>query len=149
MFARGGQCAARCCAQFIIACVALVLLGEEFHGIANPRHFRSGNIERSRVFGSGSHDDHIKILAQRIHRNLDANLCAGLERYAFGHHLHQPAVDRVFFHFEIGNAIAEQSAHPVILFKQGHAMPGARQLLRTRHARRARADNRNAFSSLA
>ena len=52
----------------------------------------------------------------------------------------------MLFHLEVGDAIAKQAAHPVVLFKQGDVMTSAGKLLGARHTGRARADNCYRFS---
>ena len=46
-----------------------------------------------------------------------------------------------FLHFEIRNAVAQQAADAIVLFKQGHIVACARELLRGRHASRAGAND--------
>ena len=67
---------------------------------------------------------------------------------ALGLHLLDAAVDQVLFHFEVGDAVAQQAAHAVVLLEQRHGVAGARQLLGRRHARRAGADHRHALAGL-
>ena len=64
----------------------------------------------------------------------------------FGAHLLQAAVDEVLLHLEIRNAVAQQAADAVVLFEDRDVVAGARQLLRGRQARRARADHRHALA---
>ena len=148
MLARGGKTAARRGASLVIAGIALVLLGEEFHREAHPAHFRAGNFERSRMLRPASQHDRVEILLEAFHRHIDADFGAGAECDAFGFHLHRAAIDQGLFHFEVGNAVTQQSAHPVRLFEHGHRMPGARQLLRAGEACGAGADHRHALARL-
>ncbi|MNV50181.1 hypothetical protein D3C71_1421780 [compost metagenome] len=64
---------------------------------------------------------------------------AGAKHHAFGFHLLDAAVNVRLLHLEVRNAVAQQPAHAVVLFKQRDAVASARELLCCRHARRARA----------
>ncbi len=55
-------------------------------------------------------------------------------------------VDDVFLHLEVRNAVAEQAADAIGLFKQSHPMTGSGKLLRRGHTRRSGADDRDAFA---
>ena len=54
---------------------------------------------------------------------------AGLELHPLGGHLFQAAVDDVLLQLEIGDAVAEQPAHPIVLLEEHHLVAGAGQLL--------------------
>src|SRR6185312_8079638 len=82
------------------------------------------------------------VLARGADMRVDAKLDA------FGAHLLDPAVDVIFLHLEIGNAVAQQPADPVGLFEQHDFVAGARQLLRARHPRRSGADDRDTLAGL-
>ena len=47
-------------------------------------------------------------------------------------------VDQMLFHLEVGDAVAQQAADPVVLLEQGDAVAGAGELLGAGHAGRAR-----------
>ena len=53
-----------------------------------------------------------------------------------------------FFHLEVGNAVAQQSSYPVVLFKQRDSMTDPCELLSRCHARRARAHDGDFFTGL-
>ena len=65
---------------------------------------------------------------------MDADFGGFAQHHTLRLHLHQAAVDEVLLHLEVGDAIAEQPAHPVILLEQCYAVPRARQLLCAGHA---------------
>ena len=73
---------------------------------------------------------------------------AGMDRHALRQHLRGAAVDEVLLHLEVGDAVAEQAADLGVLLKEVNVVPGARELLRTRHPRRSRADDRNTLAGL-
>src|SRR6202035_5140461 len=49
----------------------------------------------------------------------------GAELDALGNHLLQPPVEHPFFHLELGDAVAQQSADTVSLLEHRYRMPGA------------------------
>ena len=59
---------------------------------------------------------------------------AGANGDAFGFELFGAAVDVRLFHFEIRNAVAQQTPNAVVLFKQGHIVTHTCQLLCSGHA---------------
>ena len=61
-----------------------------------------------------------------------------MEGDALGLHLLDPALDDIFFHLEIGDAVAEQAAGIGVLLIDMHVVAGAGELLRGREARRDR-----------
>ena len=70
----------------------------------------------------------------------------GAELDALGDHLLQPPVEHPFFHLELGDAVAQQSADAVGLLEHRHRMPGAIQLLSRGQSRRSRADDGHALA---
>src|SRR5450432_1995621 len=54
----------------------------------------------------------------------------------------------MLFHLEVGNAIAQQASHAIAFFKHDDGVARARQLLCTRHARAAGADDSHAPAGL-
>ncbi len=77
------------------------------------------------------------------HRNRQRPLRCRRGTDALALHLLKPAVDHALFHFEIGDAIAQQAADSVVLLEHGDVVPGARQLLGAGQTRRAGTDHRN------
>ena len=71
-----------------------------------------------------------------------------LELHALGHHLFQPAVENVFFQLEVGDAVAQQSAQPIVLLEHDHLVPLAGQLLRGGQPGRPRADDGHSLAGL-
>ena len=80
---------------------------------------------------------------------IDAHVDVRLAFHAFGDHLFQAAVEDVLFHLEIGNAVAQQSAQPVVLLEHHDFVPVAGQLLRGGQSGRAGADHGHALAGLA
>ena len=73
--------------------------------------------------------------------HVDADVGAGDEADALGLHLGEPAVEHPLLHLELGDAVAEQPADPVVALEDGHGVAGAVQLLGGGEAGRAGADD--------
>ncbi len=71
----------------------------------------------------------------------------GAELHALRGHLLDAAVEQPFFHFEIGDAVAQQSADAVGFFENRYRMSGAVQLLGGGETRRARSDHGHALAA--
>ena len=94
-------------------------------------------LRRDRFFGPVGD---LGIMGQRAHHHTTA------KRHTFGSHLLNPAVNMDLFHFEVWNAVAQQAANPVVLFKQRHIVTRTGQLLGGRHASGPRAHNSDFFA---
>ena len=90
--------------------------------------------------------DGVKALRQRLHGNIYADVGVGLEDYAFGAHLLDAAINDMLFKLEVRNAVAEQAADAVVLFKNCDGVAGAAQLLRSSKTRGAAADDGDALA---
>ena len=108
----------------------LVLLGEIFHREMHALEFAAGNRQLAGLLRAHGQADGIELLPQLFARDIFSDRHTGLELDAFGLHLIQPTVDDPLFHFEIGDAVAQQAADAIGLFEEGDAMAGARELLR-------------------
>ena len=87
-----------------------VLLREELRRGKNAVEFASGNLEIARLTGSGGDDHGVVFALQVFAGDVDADVDAGFEFHAFGLHQLDAAFNDLFFEFEIGNAVAEESA---------------------------------------
>ncbi len=107
----------------------------------------------ARMLGAARHDHGVEFLQQLFRRHcVRAAAAHGLaypELHALGAHLLHAPVDQLLFQFEVGNAIAQQTADAVVLFVQHHIVAGARQLLRAGEAGRTRTDYRHPLAGLA
>ena len=74
--------------------------------------------------------DGVVVLAECFDGNVDADMGIGQERYTFGPHLVDAAVNHVFFQLEVRDAVAQQAADAVVLLEDGDRVPGAAELLR-------------------
>ena len=140
----------------------LVLLGQKLHRKVHALEFAAGHRQIARLLGTAGQQHGIKLGHQRFrgdgfggpvgdlavstqaifarHQHAGANL------QAFGHQLRHTAVDVGLVQLEVRNAVAQQTAHLVILLKQGHVMPGAHQLLGSRQTCGARAHHSYFFA---
>ena len=75
-------------------------------------------------------------------------LTPGLEDDALGLHLLEPAVEVALLHLEVGDAVAEQAADPVVALEDGDGVPGPGELLGGGQPGRARADDRHRLAGL-
>src|SRR5258706_12033 len=73
---------------------------------------------------------------------------AGAEPHAFRFHLIDPAVDQPLLHLEIGNAVTQQAADPVVFFEHRDIVPGPRELLGASEPGRTGADHRDLLAGL-
>ena len=145
----------------LVTGVDLVLLRQELHREMDAVQVATGHRQIARLFGAAGQQHRVKVLVQLRRRDgflgpvgdlavlgQRADHDAGAELHAFGLHLLDAAVDVGLLHLEVGDAIAQQAADAVVLFKQCDAVAGARQLLRCRHAGRAGTDHGDFLAGL-
>ena len=148
MLSGGCQRPPRCGAHFVIAGVALVLLGQEFHRQTDAGELCARNFQTAGFFRPTRHDDGVVILLQAFKRHLHADFHRGTEFNAFRFHLDGTPVDQVLFHFEVRNAVAHQATDAVVLLKDRDGVARARQLLCARHACRPGPDDGDRLAGL-
>ncbi|CAM5626735.1 hypothetical protein RLIN73S_07043 [Rhodanobacter lindaniclasticus] len=126
-----------------------VLQWQEVHGEVHAIQLAPWQRQVARGFGATGEHHGIELLAQLRRRQYGravrgigrcADEDAGAERHTLGAHLLDAAVDMRFLQLEIGDAVAQQPAYPVILLEYGDRVAGARQLLRRSQAGRAGTD---------
>ncbi len=122
---------------------AAVLLGQIVHGVMDASQLSAGHLQRPRLPGPQAQADGVEHAAQVAAGDVLAHRHARLELGALGHHLLQAAVEDVFFQLEIGNAVAQQAAQPVVFLENHDLMPGAGELLGGGQPRGPRADDRH------
>ena len=134
----------------LVARVNLVLLRQELHGVVHPIELTARHRQVTRLLGTARQQHGVKlglqllgadgflgpvgdlgILTQTI---LARNQHASANFQAFGHHLLDAAVNQALVELEVGDAVAQQAAHTVVLFKQRHIVTSAHQLLGCGHA---------------
>ncbi len=145
----------------LVAGIDLVLLGQELHGEMDPVQITTGHGQIARLLGATGQQHGVKVFLQLGGGNTllgpvgdlgplgqlaDQHACAN--RHTFLDQLVHPAVNVGLLHLEVGDAIAQQAAHAVVLFKQCHAVPGARQLLGGCHTSWAGAHHGNGLAGL-
>ena len=123
-----------------------VLLRQEIHGEMHAIKLASGNGQVAAFFCAASQNNRIILRRQFLHRTGDADIFTIVKSHAFLFHLRNAPVDQMFFHFEIRNAITQQTACLAIFFIHMHVMANARELLGCSKASRARANDRNGLA---
>src|SRR5690606_37812378 len=73
----------------------------------------------------------------------DADLHAGAEPGALRLQLRESLLEPPLLHLEVGDAVAQQTADPVVALVDRDGVPGAGQLLRGGETRRSGADDRD------
>src|SRR5207249_533987 len=85
----------------------------------------------------------VELAAERVALHVHADAHAHPERHALGCHLLHATVDEPLLHLEVGNAVAEEPADPVVALEEGHEVTRPRELLGAGHACRTGADDRH------
>ena len=105
-------------------------LGQELHGEVNAFQFAARNVQIAGLFCAGGQQDGIKAHGG----NAAIDITIHTECHAFGAHLSDAPINGRLLHFEVRNAVAQQAADTVFLFKHGDTVTGPGQLLRRRQA---------------
>ena len=114
----------------------------------DARKITTRHSEIARVFGAAGEQHGVVIALQRLDTNILAHMDIAVEGHAFGFHLCHAALDDVFLHFEVGDAVAEQAAGMSVLLVDMHVMAGAAELLCRGEASRSGADDGHALAGL-
>jgi hypothetical protein len=122
--------------RLIVARAALVLLRQEIHREMDAVQPAARHCQVARPFGPAGQRHRIVIRQQRVDRHGHAHFDIRAKLDTFGRHLRHALVDQMLFHFEVGNAVAQQPANTVVLLVQRYRVSGAGELLRARHTRR-------------
>ena len=131
----------------LVAGIGLVLLRQEFHGEMHAAQRTARHRQITRLLGAAGQHHCVKVLQELLGgqgffapvRHLAvfgqaANQHTGAQRHAFGTQLLGAPVNVQFVELEVGNAVAQQAANAVVLFKQRDAVADPCQLLRGGHA---------------
>ena len=145
----------------LVARIHLVLLGQKLHSEMHATQFTPRNGQVARDFRAAREEHRVEFFFQLIGADAFfgpvgdlavfgpvAHHHAGFEDHALGLHLIHAAVDVAFLHFEVGDAIAQQTTHAVILFEHRHRMTHTGQLLGCRQTGRTGADHGHFFARL-
>src|SRR5262249_6741061 len=129
-----------------VALAAPVLERQVLHGEVDAAELAAGYRQIARPARAASQDDRVKIAAEVPDSHVDADVRPGTEDDAGLLHDPEPAVEKTLFHLELGNAVAQQTADPVVALEHGRQVAGPIQLLGGREARRPGAHHRDAFA---
>ena len=127
---------------------AAVLLRQKIHGEMHAMQLAARHGQVTRLFRTTGQNHRIMAVFQVLQRGLLADFDIVMEHHTFGFHLADATVDQGLFHFEIGNAVTQQTACPAVLFINMDLMARPRQLLGSGQTGRTGADNRNALAGL-
>ena len=126
-----------------LAADAPVLLRQKLHRKMDAVEFAARNRQVARLLRAAGEHDGIVLVEQLSRRDIDADIGAVMKYHALGLHLHDAAVDVVFLHLEVGNAVAQQAASLRPALIDMHIVADAGELLRAGKARRPRSDDRD------
>src|SRR5437879_5799344 len=113
-----------------VAAVPFVLLCQIVHRQVDALEFPPRNRQLASLLCAHGETDGIELLPQLFTCEVLPDEDTGLELHSFSLHLFQTPVDDPFFHFEIGDAVAQQAADAIGLLKERDALPRARHSLR-------------------
>ena len=122
----------------VLAADALVLLHEVGHRVMHAFEIGARNAGRARRLGAAAIEHRVMFGEQLVDRLVDADIDAAMEGHALALHLLDAAVDEVLLHLEVGDAEAHQPAGLALALVDVDVVAGAAELLRRRHAGRAR-----------
>ena len=86
--------------------------------------------EVARLLGAAGKQHGVIVALELLDGEIAADMDVAMEGDALGLHLLHAALDDVFLHLEIGDAVAEQAAGIGVLLVDMHVMAGAGELLR-------------------
>src|SRR6516165_10998841 len=109
----------------------------------NAFELASGHWQVARFFSAAREDHRIVLRHQLMRVDIDADMCAIVERYAFCFHLGYAAIDVVLLHFEIGDAVTQKASGLGPALIDVNLVPGASKLLRAGKASRPGAHDRD------
>ena len=124
----------------------MILLRQKIHGEMDAFQPASGRGQVAGIFASAGQRHGVIFLGELAGGNVAPDVRAGLEGNALGFHLPDAAVDGGLFHFEIGNAVAQQPAGAVVFFVDDDLVAGAGELLGAGEPGRAGADHGGALA---
>ena len=82
------------------------------------------------MFGAAGQQHRVIVALELLDADVAADMDVAMEGDAFGRHLRDTPLDDVFFHLEVGDAVAEQAARMGVLLVDMHVVAGAGELLR-------------------
>src|SRR5215467_396831 len=123
----------------VIALTPPILERQVLHRVMDPGELTPGNRQIAGPAGATGEDHRVEVAMQGPDRHVDADVSARPEPHAGLLHQREAAVDEALLHLELGNAVAQQPADPIVTLEHGHQVPGAVELLGGGEAGRARA----------
>ena len=122
--------------------------GRKFMAIMHAAQIAALDGKVARMLGAAGEQHCVVVALELACRDVVADMDVAVEGHALGLHLLDAALDEVFLHLEIGDAVAEQAAGLGVLLIDMHVVAGAGELLRRGEPGGARADDRHALAGL-
>src|SRR5262245_13682885 len=112
-----------------VALAAPVLERQVLHGEVDAAELAAGHRQVARPARAARQDDRVEVPAEVPDGHVDADMRPCAEDDAGLLHDPEPAVEEPLLHLELGNAVAQQAADPVVALEHGYGVAGAVQLL--------------------
>ena len=109
---------------------AAVLLRQEVHGEMDAVELAARHGEIAGMLGAAGEQHGVIVALELLDGEIAADMDVAMEGDAFGLHLLDAALDDIFLHLEVGDAVAEQAAGIGVLLIDMHVVAGAGELLR-------------------
>ena len=116
-------------ALYRVPCLNVVTGSEIVHGVMDAQEVPSGNLKLSRDARTGGNDHRVVALVDFLPGYVHPDLNTRAETRPFSLHLSKSLIEVVFFHFEVGDAVAEQAADSVIALENRNCVAHPSELL--------------------
>ena len=103
--------------------------GRIVHGEMHAVEIAARDGEVARMLGAAGEQHGVIVALELLDGDVAADMDVAMEGDALGLHLRHAALDDVFLHLEVGNAVAEQAAGIGVLLVDMHVVAGAGELL--------------------
>ena len=102
----------------------------------------------ARVLGAAGNQHRVVVTLELFSRHVTANIHVQMEGHALGSHLLYAPLDDIFFHLEVGDAVAEKAARLRVLFIDMYVVASTGELLGGSQTGGAGAYDRHALAGL-
>ncbi len=120
---------------------APVLLRQEFHCEMNAGEVAPLDLEIARLFRPAGQQHGVEFAIEFLCALVDADMGAVVENHPFRFHLCDAAIDVVFFHLEVRDAVTQQATGLGLTLEHMDLMAAPRELLGGGQSGLTRADN--------
>src|SRR5690606_13230189 len=105
-----------------VARAAAILLLQEVHREVDAAELAARNREVPRDARAAAEADGIVVTSELFTGNVHTDVDTGLEGHTLFGHLLDPSLDEPLLHLEVGNAVGEQPAEPIVSLEHGHVV---------------------------